>query len=177
LSFRTKSIASALVVAAAACADAIDAAPKDASAPDSATTFRPPPAGESDSCESADASDVIPPDRFAGWVNPLASDPNAVAAGKSAFAERCAFCHGKSGKGDAPDRPRDPPPPDLTVARRSDAYLLWRITLGGREAPFCSGMPAFENLLAERQRWQLVAFFQTFPVSLDAGGAADAADQ
>lgn len=170
-------VAAALVVAVPACADALDTtAGPDASAPEAAQrdAFTPPRGEPDDSCELGDPASVPIPDRFAGWVNPLASDPNAVAAGRTAFAARCAFCHGKTGRGDAPDRPRDPPPPDLTVARRSDAYLLWRITLGGKAQPFCSGMPAFETLMSERQRWQLVAFFQTLPASTDAGADAPA---
>lgn len=169
--------ATALVlVAAAACADETNDAPSttpsalDASSPDAR---KPPDDAEDLTCEATDAAGGVPA-AYAGATNPLASDA-AVAAGRATFAVRCAFCHGAKGEGDGPEGPRTPPPANLTAARRPDDYLLWRISTGGREVPFCSAMPSYERILDERERWEVVAFLQTIAPTLDDGGA-DAGD-
>ena len=133
---------------------------------------RPLPDAEDVSCEAGDAFGATPPVPYAARPNPLGSDETAVSAGGQTFGVRCAFCHGPEGKGDGPEGPTNPPPANLTATRRDDAYLLWRISTGGRGDPFCSGMPAFSALLTERQRWELVAFVQTRAPKTDGGADA-----
>lgn len=163
----------------AACSDATEApgARADAAAPD---TFTPDarrrlPDAEDVTCEAGDASGATPPAPYAGRTNPIGGQASAINAGQSTFAVRCVFCHGAEGKGDGPEGPKNPPPANLTATRRDDDYLLWRISTGGRDAPICSAMPAFEKVLSEAQRWQVVAFVRTLEPAADAG--ADATDQ
>lgn len=143
-----------------------DAATSDATALDAR---RPLPDAEDVSCDAGDASSVTPPAPYANRSNPLGADESAASAGGQTFAVRCVFCHGPGGKGDGPEGPKDPPPANLTATRLDDAYLLWRISTGGRGDPFCSAMPAFSAILTERQRWELVAFVQTLAPKADGG--------
>jgi mono/diheme cytochrome c family protein len=48
------------------------------------------------------------------------------------------------------------------MADMSDAYIFWRITEGGVEAPFNSAMPAWGDAYSTDQIWQLVSFLRTF---------------
>ena len=150
-----------------------EAGAPDTSAPDAR---RVPPDAEDVSCEAGDASGADPPAPYTGRTNPLASSAGAVNAGRETFAVRCAFCHGPGGKGDGPEGPRDPPPANLTAVRRADDYLLWRISEGGRSAPFCSAMPGFGTILTELQRWQLIALIDTLAPPV-ADGGRDAAGE
>lgn len=127
-------------------------------------------------CVPEDASTTAVPAAYAGKKNPLAGNAGSISNGSSFFSGRCALCHGVSGKGDGLEGPSDVPAANLTALRRPDDYLLWRITEGGRNAPFCSSMPSF-SYLTETQRWELVAFVQSIaPPESDAGSdAGDAA--
>lgn len=126
------------------------------------------------SCRPQDASGVVVPAVFAGRSNPRAGDAAAIARGRSFFGARCALCQGPDGDGRGLEGPVDPPAADLTVGGRADDYLLWRITEGGREPPFCSGMPSY-RALTETERWELVAYVRTLAASVatDAGDAGD----
>jgi mono/diheme cytochrome c family protein len=97
------------------------------------------------------------------WVeaeNPLADDPNAVAAGESLYRANCASCHGRSGAGDGPavsDLRR--PPGDLSdiVPHRLDGELAWTIGAGVAGTQ----MPAFGTTLLDGERWELVSFLRS----------------
>ena len=46
-----------------------------------------------------------------------------------------------------------------------DAYLFWRLSEGGTIEPFKSmgsSMPAFKNMLSERDRWDVLAYVHVF---------------
>jgi len=106
------------------------------------------------------------PAAFRDLVNPLAGDPQAVAAGGEAFAALCSQCHGPGGAGDGPAGVGiDPGPGNLTDAERmtglSDGYLFWRISEGGAFEPFNSLMPAWGTLLSEREIWELASYIRT----------------
>lgn len=51
---------------------------------------------------------------------------------------------------------------DLTdpeaIATLDQGYVFWRISDGGREAPFLSAMPAWKDELTEEQVWQVVLY-------------------
>jgi mono/diheme cytochrome c family protein len=49
----------------------------------------------------------------------------------------------------------------LTVKEASDAYLFWRISEGGRFAPFNSRMSSFKGELNENQIWQVISYLQS----------------
>lgn len=70
-------------------------------------------------------------------------DPNARAA-LALWGQKCASCHGDSGRGDGTSRPPGARPPDLTVkSARTDAELH-AIIKGGRGM-----MPAFGDQLTD----------------------------
>ncbi|MBS2012595.1 MAG: c-type cytochrome [Deltaproteobacteria bacterium] len=174
---RKATILAAASVVAAACGDAIapspppDAGPVDAAIDrDAATVSR--YDVEEVKCERLDASVNDVPAPYGGRKSPLiASDPRVLDAGGATYRARCTLCHGAGGKGDGPEGPADPRPADFTLQRRPDDYLFWRISLGGRDAPFCSAMPSFVYM-PELARWELVAFVQSLAPEVDAGDAA-----
>ena len=86
-------------------------------------------------------------------VDALAADGNTK-TGKGIYEKLCLKCHGKTGKGIGTL-------PDLSDARymasRTDAQLLDKITHGGRG----SGMPAWEKILSEQERQDVLAYIRT----------------
>lgn len=86
--------------------------------------------------------------------NPLAIEPDAVAAGGEIFQERCASCHGAnaSGKGSRPSLRTE------KVRKATDGELQWLL----RNGSLRKGMPAWSGL-PEVQRWQLVRYVKELP--------------
>lgn len=85
-------------------------------------------------------------------VNPLAGNPEHIAAGEKLYQENCARCHGADGNG----RTTRPPVRSARVAAATDGELAWLMKNG---APF-RGMPAWAKL-PEAERWQLVAYLRS----------------
>ena len=89
--------------------------------------------------------------------NPLASDPNAVAAGGKLYRQNCAKCHGPEGKGDGPDSDHAA---DLTDEFRADlnpeGVLYYKIWNG-----HTTDMPAFKSKLTKDEVWSLVEYLKT----------------
>ena len=84
--------------------------------------------------------------------NPLEKDPDAVAAGKILFEQRCAECHGDSGEGGKKG-------PSLRVSEIQNVEpgaIFWILTNGVVR----KGMPVWSKL-PEPQRWQLVTFIKS----------------
>ena len=84
--------------------------------------------------------------------NPLENDPDAIAAGRVLFEQRCAECHGDNAEGGKKG-------PSLRVAEIQDAEpgaILWILTNGVVR----KGMPVWSKL-PEPQRWQLVTFIKS----------------
>jgi mono/diheme cytochrome c family protein len=107
------------------------------------------------------------PTEFEGLENPFGDDAAAIAAGAKTFTATCAECHGETGDGDGPIAAGlDIKPAVLSdgemMADLSDAYVFWRITMGGAKEPFNSTMPSF-LFFSEEQRWQLVSFVRSLP--------------
>ncbi len=93
--------------------------------------------------------------------NPVAPSEAALREAKSIYADKCANCHGDSGKGDGSDAMMyDPGPADLTDARRmnkfTDGELFYKLTIGKKP------MPSFEKRLTEEQRWEMVILLRSF---------------
>jgi len=93
--------------------------------------------------------------------NPLPSSEAALLAAAPTYRDKCAQCHGATGKGDGSEaKMHDPPPASFTDAARmnaaSDGELFYKITKGRRP------MPSFRTKLTEEQRWQLVLLIRSF---------------
>jgi mono/diheme cytochrome c family protein len=92
--------------------------------------------------------------------NPLQASAPALKSAREVYADKCAHCHGDTGKGDGPDASRyDPAPMDFTDAKRmseaTDGELFYKISEGKKP------MPVFKNKLTEDQRWELVLLIRS----------------
>lgn len=93
-------------------------------------------------------------------TNPLPASNENLAA-RAIYKEKCAQCHGETGKGDGREAYLHiPTPSDLTDPGRmnamSDGELFYKISHGKRP------MPGFADRLSEEQRWQLVLLIRSF---------------
>jgi mono/diheme cytochrome c family protein len=96
--------------------------------------------------------------------NPLQPTAPALKSAREVYADKCAHCHGDTGKGDGKDASRyDPAPTDFTNARRmsaaTDGELFYKISEGRKP------MPMFKSKLTEDQRWELVLLIRSFAKS------------
>ena len=101
-------------------------------------------------------------------VNPLKASQADLPAASKLYLDKCAECHGDTGKGDGPQgRMYDPQPKDLTDAAHmnavSDGELFYKISEGHRP------MPAFRKRLTDEQRWLLVLFLRSLSSSAPTG--------
>lgn len=85
-------------------------------------------------------------------INPLATDPSAVAAGEILFQQHCASCHGEDALGTG----RRPSLRTPRVHQATDGELQWLL----RNGSLVHGMPSWSSL-PEIQRWQLVRFLHS----------------
>jgi mono/diheme cytochrome c family protein len=93
-----------------------------------------------------------------------------VGVGAQIFQQKCARCHGASGKGDGPDLTRlhaDATPDDWTDKETnremSDMLIVSMITKGGQANGKSRIMPSFGGKLNDRQVADLVAFIRSLP--------------
>lgn len=92
--------------------------------------------------------------------NPLQSSPEVLAAARPIYLDKCANCHGRTGKGDGPDAASYyPSPASLADSRRmnarTDGEIFYKISQGRKP------MPSFQKRLTEEQRWQLVLYIRS----------------
>ncbi len=104
------------------------------------------------------------PDEAKQLKNPLQATAPALKSAREVYADKCAHCHGDTGKGDGRDASRyDPAPMDFTDAKRmsgaTDGELFYKISEGKKP------MPVFKNKLTEDQRWELVLLIRSFAES------------
>ena len=89
----------------------------------------------------------------------------SVASGAALFRTHCATCHGAGGRGDGAGGAGLPrPPADLTAphtAQHTAGDMFWWLTHG---IP-AGGMPAFDTVLSEDERWYLFNFIRTLAAS------------
>lgn len=93
--------------------------------------------------------------------NPLQPTPTALDSAKKIYPDKCANCHGTTGKGDGRDAARyDPQPADFTDPKRmtgvTDGELFYKISEGKKP------MPVFKTKLTEDERWELVLLIRAF---------------
>ncbi|MBS1842240.1 MAG: cytochrome c [Acidobacteria bacterium] len=98
--------------------------------------------------------------------NPLTLDTAAAAKQiLPVYLDKCAECHGETGKGDGPQaKMYDPRPRMLTDAPHlstiTDGELYYVITAGHKP------MPSYKKKLTDEQRWQLVMLVRYFSHTL-----------
>ncbi|MCB9135374.1 MAG: CopD family protein [Anaerolineales bacterium] len=97
-------------------------------------------------------------------VNPIPPNPQSIAAGQAIYQIQCLSCHGPTGRGDGPvGLTLIPPPADLyrhtQPGIHPDGRLYDWITNGfGPD----SAMPAFAQILTDKERWNVVNYIRTF---------------
>lgn len=91
---------------------------------------------------------------------PFSTGTKVINSGRAIYEERCADCHGKSGKGNGPSAADlEKPPTNFRTGKcqsQTDGELYWKITEGHKP------MPSYKKKLSEEQRWQLVHYLRTF---------------
>ncbi len=88
--------------------------------------------------------------------NPLEKDPDAVAAGRILFEQRCAECHGDNAEGGK----KGPSLRAVEIQNAEPGALFWVLTNGVVR----KGMPVWSKL-PEPQRWQLVSYVKSLGAS------------
>lgn len=101
--------------------------------------------------------------------NPIQSSPAALASARAIYLDKCAQCHGDTGKGDGPDAPLYYPSPTSLIdaghmASLTDGEIFYQISQGRKP------MPAFQKRLTEEQRWELVLFVRSLSTSASQEG-------
>jgi putative copper resistance protein D len=90
--------------------------------------------------------------------SPVPYEAASIARGGELYAKHCAVCHGPSGRGDGPaGRSLPRAPADLTAQHAADhtaGDLFWWLTHGIPR----SGMPAFQHVMGETERWDVINF-------------------
>ena len=102
----------------------------------------------------------IVPEEAKRVPNPLKPAQANLPAAQRLYLDKCAECHGDSGKGDGSQaKTYNPRPTDFTDAAHmnsvSDGELFYKISEGHRP------MPSFKKRFSEEQRWQLVVFLRS----------------
>ena len=113
-------------------------------------------------------------------TNKIAKTPEAIAAGKKIYTQRCLPCHGEKGASDgAAAVYLDPRPRDFTLG-----LFKMKTTIG--EAPPTeedhfrivtrgipgSAMPSWKALLSEEERWQVIYYERTFSPEFEKAASA-----
>jgi mono/diheme cytochrome c family protein len=86
-------------------------------------------------------------------VNPLAAQPQAIAAGALVYSDHCAECHKPDARGDGHKRPSLR---TQHVRSATDGDLEWFL----RQGDLAHGMPSWSSLPTE-QRWQVIAYLKS----------------
>jgi mono/diheme cytochrome c family protein len=94
------------------------------------------------------------PKKDADRSNPMASDPDAVAAGAKLFDLHCNECHGENAHG----KKKGPSMSAPEVRQATPGTLFWLLTNGVVR----KGMPVWSKL-PEPQRWQIVTYIKSLP--------------
>jgi mono/diheme cytochrome c family protein len=91
-------------------------------------------------------------------ANPVHADGESIRRGEAAYRAFCMSCHGDGARGDGPAAAGLPTPPaDLVthLNHHTDGDYAWKIRTGN------GAMPAFEDVLTDRQVWDVVNYLRT----------------
>ena len=94
--------------------------------------------------------------QFVAKRNPLAGQERARRGGAKLYNRECAGCHGQRGEGFGHAPPLNQP----RVQSAPPGALFWILRNGSLK----SGMPSFAHL-PDIQRWQIVTYLQSLPLS------------
>jgi Cytochrome C oxidase, cbb3-type, subunit III len=96
------------------------------------------------------------PEKARSRPNPLENDSKAALAGRKLFLQHCAECHGKTADGGKKAPNLHAP----EVRSATPGMLFWIMTNGVVRR----GMPVWSKL-PEPERWQIVSFLKSLPLS------------
>lgn len=94
----------------------------------------------------------VPP-RDHARANPLAAQPETVAAGAIVYREHCLECHKSDARGDGHKRPSLR---SERIRSATDGDIEWFL----RQGDLAHGMPSWSSL-PEAQRWQVVGYLKS----------------
>ena len=100
----------------------------------------------------------LAPDKEKERENPILKTLESIERGKINYLSNCVNCHGENAEGDGPVAAvLTPKPANLRrmAGAHSDGDFAWKI-LKGR-----GPMPAWENILNEKQVWDIVNYIQS----------------
>ncbi len=112
--------------------------------------------------KTKDLNDPWPvPDNYKNMKNPVASNAESLATGKSLWATHCKSCHGTKGLGDGPKaaqlKTESGDFSKASVQAQTDGALFYKTTEGRDD------MPSFKKKIADADdRWALVNYMRTF---------------
>jgi len=86
-------------------------------------------------------------------ANPLAGQPDAIAAGALVYRDHCQQCHKANAEGDGH---KHPTLHSQNIRNASDGDLEWFL----RQGDLRHGMPSWSSLPAA-QRWQVIAYLRS----------------
>jgi mono/diheme cytochrome c family protein len=94
--------------------------------------------------------------------NPVASSPESIKAGQSAFQKNCRFCHGADAKGDGPMAPEGTHPSNLTDDkwdRGSTDGEIYLVIANGAGPKF--DMKGYKSKMTENDIWNIVNYLRS----------------
>jgi len=94
-------------------------------------------------------------------ANPIPASEESLITGARLYRQMCSRCHGAGSESDnSYGRSFYPPAPQLFLSRTSysDSEMFWIVKHGIRN----TAMPAWGNLLADEEIWNLVTFVRNF---------------
>ena len=101
----------------------------------------------------------IAPAAKAQKANPIPANEKSITAGRKIYFQRCAKCHGETGKGDGPDAMELKLHPakftGSAINDETDGALYWKISVGK------AGMPDFGKRLSPTERWHVINYVRT----------------
>lgn len=100
------------------------------------------------------------PDKYKTMKNPVASNAESIAAGKTLWATHCKSCHGTKGLGDGPKAAQLKTEPGdfskVEVQSQTDGSLFYKISEGRDD------MPSFKKKIPDQDDiWSIVNYLRT----------------
>jgi len=91
-------------------------------------------------------------------ISPIKFNESTINEGEAIFAKNCQSCHGNPGQGNFLKslNPQPPDPASKEFQEQTDGELFFKITTGR------AIMPAFKNILSEKERWKVISYFRSF---------------